>query len=119
MKAFLRITLLFASLFTVAVTASMAQRVIKGTVYMDGEPAAGITVEVHRGGSMMTSFDGLYEVEADSKSKWIKFVFIDETKKLDLDENSGDKIDFAFTGKIPSGIAEEESGVVSLKSAEE
>lgn len=119
MKTFLRITLLSASVFIVAVTAAMAQRVIKGTVYMDGKPAAGITVEIHKGGSMMTSFDGIYEVEADAKSKWIKFIFIDETQKLELDENSGDEIDYAFSGELPSGDNEEVEGGSSLQSAEQ
>jgi tetratricopeptide (TPR) repeat protein len=120
MKAFLRKTLLFISLFIVAAAASMAQRVVKGTVYMDGEPAAGVTVEVHKGGSMMTSFDGLYEVEADAKSKYIKFTFIDETQKLEIEDKSGDTFDHAFTGSIPSGDAEVAgSGDVNLKSAEE
>jgi len=99
MKAIIRITLLLASVVIVTFTSTQAQRVIKGTVYKDGEPAAGINVEVHRGGSMMTSFDGKYEVEADAKSKWIKFtsIALDETKRLDLDENSPDVINFPFT----------------------
>jgi len=121
MKAIIRITLLLASVVIVTFTSTQAQRVIKGTVYKDGEPAAGINVEVHRGGSMMTSFDGKYEVEADAKSKWIKFtsIALDETKRLDLDENSPDVINFPFTGEIPSGDEEEESGDVNLQSAEE
>ena len=120
MKTFLRITLLFALIFTASATISVAQRVIKGTVYMDGKPAAGITVEAHKGGTMMTSFDGLYEVEADAKTKWIKFTFIDETQKLDIAGKSGDKFDFAFTGEIPSGDAVKQTGgCVDLHSAKE
>jgi tetratricopeptide (TPR) repeat protein len=119
MRAFSRITLLFASIVLLAVNDSMAQRIIEGTVYKDGEPAAGITVEAHRGSSMMTSFDGKYKVEADAKSKFLKFTYIDESKKLDLDENSGDHIDFAFTGQLPSGNTEEESGDAVLKTHEE
>jgi len=68
---------------------------------------------------MMTSFDGMYEIEADAKSKYIKYTFINETKKLDLVENSGDKIDFAFSGEIPTGGDDEESGDVNLQSAGE
>ena len=83
MKAILRISLLIAAVVMVGITTAQAQRVIKGTVYMDGEPAAGITVEAHKGGEMMTSFDGKYEVEADEKSKYIRFTFIDESKKLE------------------------------------
>ncbi len=120
MKAIFRTTLLIALLAMAAATTLQAQRVIKGTVYRDGEPAAGITVEAHRGGSMMTSFDGKYEVEAHEKTKWLKFTYINETKKLDdIDEKEGNVFDFAFTGEIPSGNGEEESGEVVLKSAEE
>jgi tetratricopeptide (TPR) repeat protein len=122
MKALLRITLLIAAIVATGVTVAQAQRVVKGTVYMDGEPAAGITVEVHKGGTMLTSFDGKYEVEANEKSKWIKFTFIDETKKLDIEDKPGDVFDFAFTGEIPSGDeagAAVGAGGVSMKSLEE
>ncbi len=120
MKSLARITLLFALLVLGAASITMAQRVIQGTVYMDGEPAAGITVEAHKGSSMMTSFDGKYKVEVSDKSKYLKFTFIDDSKRLDLNENSGDNIDFAFTGKLPGDDAGEEgSGDVNLKTAEE
>ncbi len=122
MKAILRITFLLAAVVIIGVTFAQAQRVIKGTVYMDGEPAAGINVEVHKGGAMMTSFDGKYEVEADAKSKYIKFTFIDESKKLEIEGKSGDVFDFAFTGEIPSADGSSsvaESGEVNLSSAED
>ncbi len=120
MKAILRITLLFASIVIVGVTIAQAQRVVKGTVYMDGKPAAGITVEVHKGGDMMTSFDGKYELEADAKSKYIKFTFIDESQKLEIEGKSGDVFDFAFTGDLPSADdAEDTSGDVNNSSYEE
>ncbi len=122
MKVFIRITLLFASVAMLVANSAIAQRVIKGTVYNNGEPMAGVTVEAHKGSSMMTSFDGKYEVQADEKSKWLKFTFLDESKKYDLDENSGDNIDFAFNGELPSGDASSQnvsSGSVSLKSQEE
>ncbi|MFW5774111.1 MAG: hypothetical protein ACOCWD_05440, partial [Tangfeifania sp.] len=96
-----------------------AQRVIKGTVYRDGEPAAGITVEAQRGGSMMTSFDGKYEVEAHAKTKWLRFTYIDETKKLDIDDKQGDTFDFAFSGEIPTGDGDAAGDQVVLKSADE
>ncbi len=119
MKALSRITLLFASIVLFTVSGSMAQRVIQGTVYMDGEPAAGITVEAHRGTTMMTSFDGKYKVEVDSKSKYIRFTFIDETQKMDIDENTPDNVDYAFSGQLPSADPEVASGDVILKSYEE
>jgi len=123
MKALFRITLLLAAVVLAGVTTAQAQRVIKGTVYSDGEPAAGINVEIHKGGSMLTGFDGKYELEADDKSKWIKFTSIasGETKKLDLDENSPNVIDFAFSGEIPSGDGSANTGSadVNLSSAED
>lgn len=121
MKAILRITLLIATVVMISVTIAEAQRVVKGTVYMDGKPAAGITVEVHKGGEMMTSFDGKYELEADAKSKNIKFTFIDESKKLDIEGKSGNVFDFAFTGSLPSegGSSDEGSGDINLSSLED
>ena len=119
MKAVFRISLLMASLVLAAVTTIHAQRVIKGTVYREGKPAAGVTVEAHRGGSMMTSFDGKYEVEADEKTKWIRFTYINESVRLDISDKPGDVFDFAFDGKLPEDEEEVESGDVVLKSAEE
>jgi tetratricopeptide (TPR) repeat protein len=124
MKALSRIGFLFALIVLAALNSAMAQRTIKGTVYMDGEPAAGVTVEAHKGSSMMTSFDGKYEVTADAKSKYIKFTLMatGESKKFDLDERSVGEIDFAFTGVIPGaegGTEEVASGDLNLKSAQE
>lgn len=124
MKAFYRITFLFAFIVLAGVYGSMAQRVFKGTVYMDGKPAAGVTVEAHKGSTMMTSFDGKYEVTGDSKSKYIKFTLMatNESKRFDLDERSLGEIDFAFTGVLPGAEgneAEVASGDLVLKSAEE
>lgn len=119
MKAVFRISLLMASLVLAAVTSIQAQRVIKGTVYREGKPAAGVTVEAHRGGSMMTSFDGKYELEASDKTKWIRFTFINESERLDISDKPGDVFDFAFDGKLPGDETEIESGDVVLKSAEE
>jgi tetratricopeptide (TPR) repeat protein len=120
MKAVFRISLLMASLVLAAVTTIQAQRVIKGTVYREGKPAAGVTVEAHRGGTMMTSFDGKYEIEADEKTKWIRFTFINDSERLDISDKPGDVFDFAFDGKLP-GDQEEgiDEGDVVLKSAEE
>lgn len=122
MKTLFRKSFLFALIVLAAVTGSMAQRIIKGTVYMDGKPAAGVTVEAQRGSSMMTSFDGKYEVTADPKSKYLSFTFINETKKFNLVDASINEIDFAFTGVIPGAEGSEgdaASGDVVLKTAEE
>lgn len=125
MKTLSRITFLFALIVLAAVNSTMAQRVIKGTVYMEGKPASGVTVEAHKGSSMMTSFDGKYEVTVDAKSKYIKFTLLatGDSKKLDLVEGSPNEIDFAFTGELPvaggdSG-AEAATGDIVLKSQEE
>jgi len=121
MKAVFRITLLIAALSWSSLTALQAQRIIKGTVYREGEPAAGVTVEAHRGGTMMTSFDGKYEVEAHEGTKWLKFTFINESQKLDISDKTGDVFDFAFDGKIPTGdeAAEETEGEIILKTSDE
>jgi tetratricopeptide (TPR) repeat protein len=122
MKAIIRITFFIVSLTVLSLTGVMAQRIIKGTVYKEGKPAAGITVEAHKGGTMMTSFDGKYEVEASSNSKWIKFTYITETKRLDIEGKPGDEFDFAFDGTMPSEGDEEkasQSGDIILKSAED
>jgi len=116
--------LYFALIVFTAINSLVAQRIIKGTVYMDGEPAAGITVEAHKGSSMMTSFDGKYEVNADAKSKYIKFTLMatGESKKFDLVESSVGEINFAFTGAIPGAegsLAEAVAGDVVLKTAEQ
>jgi hypothetical protein len=123
MKTLSRIGFLFTLIVFAAINNAVAQKTIKGTVYMDGEPAAGVTVEAHRGSTMMTSFDGKYEVTVDSKSKNIKFTLMatGESKKIDLSENSPTQIDFAFTGKLPAEGGSEEvvSSDISLKSVEE
>jgi len=125
MKKLSRITFLFALIVLAAIDTTMAQRVLKGIVYMDGKPASGVTVEANKGSSMMTSFDGKYEVTADPKSKYIKFTLLatGEWKKWDLVEGSINEIDFAFTGTLPgtgAGVAAEAAkGDVILKSLEE
>jgi tetratricopeptide (TPR) repeat protein len=103
--------LFFAVLALLCVAGASGQRIIKGTVYREGEPAAGITVEANRGGTMMTSFDGKFQVEAHEKTKWLKFTFIDDSKRLDIDANTGNEIDFYFDGIKPEGKNEDESGV--------
>lgn len=118
MKAIIRITLLFATIAMLSATSTVAQRVIKGTIYNNGEPMAGVTVEAHRGTTMRTSFDGKYEVQADPKTRWIKFTFIDDSRKVDVDENTK-VLNYAFDGNIPSGNQEEEESEVNLKTQEE
>ncbi len=118
MKSVFRIALLVIAVAAFSAFNLQAQRVIKGTVYNNGEPAAGVTVEAHRGGSMMTSFDGKYEVEANDRTKWIRFTSVTESERLDISDKQGNTFDFAFDGKIP-GDSEEEGTDVVLKTAEE
>ncbi len=120
MKSFSRISFIFVFLVLAAVTNLQAQKIFKGTVYREGKPAAGVTVEVQRGGTMFTGFDGKYELEGSDKTKWIRFTFINETQRLDISDKAGDVFDFAFDGILPGDEVEEaESGDVVLKSAEE
>ena len=68
---------------------------------------------------MMTSFDGKYELEGDEKSKWIRFTFIDDSEKIDIEEGSGELIkDFAFDGIYPVEGENDNEGIV-LKSRDE
>ncbi len=111
---------LLVSILAVALAMnSAAQRVIKGTVYRGGKPAAGVTVEVHHGvSSAFTDFDGKYEVTTDDKAKWIRYTFLDESKKVDLTDPSLHNLDFSFDGKIPPKEDADLSGV-NLKSQQE
>jgi tetratricopeptide (TPR) repeat protein len=120
MKPIIFKAVFLATLVFLAVSNIVGQRVIKGTVYKGGKPAAGINVEVHKGKSMMTSFDGKYEVGADVSSKWIKFTDIatEESKKLDLTPTSGDNIDFYFDNVKPAAV-EKTSSDVNLKTLAE
>jgi len=96
-----------------------SQRVIKGTVYREGKPAGGVTVEVHRGAaSFYTGFDGQYEVNTDDKAKWIRFTYLEESKRVDLTPETGDELDFSFDGKIPEKVDADLVGV-NLKSLQE
>ncbi|MGF7139940.1 hypothetical protein [Roseimarinus sediminis] len=116
MKAMIKtltvVLLLFMSVST------FAQRKITGVVYNNGEPAAGILVEAHKSNdSYYTSFDGKYEIEVSPKSKYIRFTFLDESKKLDIEENSSDVINFSLDGgEIPE--AGDDAGAI-LKTLEQ
>jgi len=101
MKSFLIKTKVLTTILAVVMSISaFAQKEITGTVYREGKPAAGITVEAHKSNDMfMTSFDGKYKLTIDpDKCKYLKFTFIDESKKLDLTGNEGNVINFSFDG---------------------
>lgn len=104
-------------LFFVSLT-SFAQRAITGTVYLNGEPAGGILVEAHKSNdSFYTSFDGKYEIKISEKTKYLRFTFLDDSKKLDIEGNNSDVINFSWDGsEIPS--SDDEAGVI-LKDLEQ
>jgi tetratricopeptide (TPR) repeat protein len=91
-------------------TTAFAQRKISGIVYKNGQPAAGIVVEAHKSNdSYYTSFDGKYELNISDKTKFLRFAYGDEVKKLDIEGNTSDVINFNWDGgDIPQA---EEQGV--------
>ncbi|MFV0345749.1 MAG: tetratricopeptide repeat protein [Bacteroidales bacterium] len=105
----LRLVGLFVLMFALC-NSSFAQRTISGVVYKEGKPMAGVNVEIHKGGASMTSFDGAYSLEASDKSKYIKFTFIDDSKKLEIEGKAGDHFDFYWDGVAPK-ITTDEHGV--------
>ncbi len=120
MKAFSYRSVIVVLLFAAATTTSIAQRVIKGTVYRGGKPAAGVVVEAHKSSAQFyTSFDGKYEIQADPKSKYLKFTFPDEARKLDIEGNSSNQIDYNFDGANTSVETPAVQTGVNLKTANE
>ncbi len=118
MKTILRKSVLIGIAITFTVIGANAQRIITGTVYREGKPAAGVVVEGHKTTNYYTSFDGKYKIQADKKSKWLKFTYADDTRKLNIEGNTNNVIDFSFDGKIPVKGEGEDKGV-NLKSAQE
>jgi len=100
---------------------AQAQRVITGTVYREGKIAAGVTVEANKSSdTFMTSFDGKYKITVSNKCKYLKFTFIDDSRKFNIEDNNSDVIDFSFDGKIPTAKKNKNlagSGNVDLRSA--
>ncbi|MFA9389770.1 MAG: tetratricopeptide repeat protein [Prolixibacteraceae bacterium] len=111
MKAITKITGVVI-LFIAITISSFAQRTITGVVYNNGEPAGGILVEAHKSNdSFYTSFDGKYEIKISEKTKFIRFTFLDESKKVDVDETTPDVLNFSWDGgKLPS--EDDEVGVI-------
>ncbi|HCY41987.1 MAG TPA: hypothetical protein DHV48_11640 [Prolixibacteraceae bacterium] len=110
------ITLAFVAIVSLP---AVAQRVIKGTVYKEGKPQAGVTVEAHKTSeTFMTSFDGIYELTIPEKCKYLKFRFITDEKKLDIETNTSNVIDFSFDGIMPVEADASEVGAI-LKTAKE
>jgi tetratricopeptide (TPR) repeat protein len=107
-----------AMLLILVATTTFAQRKITGTVYNNGQPAAGILVEANKtNATFYTSFDGVYELTISPKTTTLKFTFLDQSKKLDITGNTSDVINFSFDGKeIPQDAGE--PGVILLSSEE-
>jgi len=102
-KAKTRKLLILFTLVLITGISAQAQRVITGTVYRNGKVAAGVTVEANKSSdTFMTSFDGKYKITVGKKSKFLKFTFIDDSKKLNIEGNKSNVIDFSFDGKIPT-----------------
>lgn len=120
MKRILLKTITLPAVLVILMTvSSWGQRVITGTVYREGKPAAGVTVEAHKSSeSFMTSFDGKYTINADPKTKYLKFTFIDDGRKFDIEGKEGDVFDFSFDGIIPVKEEEMEQGAI-LKTQQE
>ena len=77
----LKSILITLAIVAIASLPAVAQRVIKGTVYKEGKPQAGVTVEAHKTtATFMTSFDGIYELTIPEKCKFLKFRFITDEK---------------------------------------
>jgi hypothetical protein len=94
-------------------TITFAQRKISGTVFIDGKPAGGIQVEANRtNSSYYTSFDGKYEIQISEKTKFLKFTFLDESKKLIYKQSFGG-YQFQLGRKANAEISE--NRVLSLK----
>ena len=83
-------------LICIATVGSCQPRLIKGTVYSkEGKKVAGVIVTAHKSkDKYFTSFDGYYKINANIKSKWIKFTFPDRVEKLNIEGITRDVIDF-------------------------
>lgn len=122
MKSLLSKTkLLTIALAVVMSISAFAQREITGTVYREGKPAAGVTVEAHKSSeTFMTSFDGKYKIKVDDKSKYLKFTFIDDSRRIDLTGNTKSVIDFSFDGELPATASGDEAEAgVDLRTSQE
>jgi hypothetical protein len=98
MKTTFKSYVLVILIFIFGIAEGMSQsRIITGTVYdSKGKPAAGVKVIAHRvpRSSYYTSFDGVYELTVNSKTKYIIFVFPDRKEKLNIEGNTRNVIDF-------------------------
>lgn len=110
MKTIIRTALVLILTYTVGIAGAMAQRVVTGTVYVDGKPAAGVTVTANRShDQFFTSFDGKYKLEISDKTKYLKFTYAGGEEKLDIEGNSKNVINM-YIGKKPTNTDNEDTG---------
>ena len=111
MKTIIRTALVLILTFSVGIADAMAQRTITGTVYIDGKPAAGVTVTANRtNDSFFTSFDGKYKLQISNKTKYLKFSYAGGEEKLEIEGNKKDVINM-YIGKKPANTENNDSGV--------
>ncbi|MEI6677885.1 MAG: hypothetical protein WCL21_04710 [Mariniphaga sp.] len=98
MKTTFKSSALVILIFFFGIAEGMSQsRIITGTVYdLKGKPVAGVKVSAHPvpRSSYFTSFDGVYELTINSKTKYILFTFPDRKEKLNIEGNTRNVIDF-------------------------
>ena len=98
MKIFFKSSVLAILIFIFGIDEGMSQtRIITGTVYNSkGKAVAGVKVSAHPvpRSSYFTSFDGVYELTINSKTKYILFTFPDRKEKLNIEGNTRNVIDF-------------------------
>jgi len=110
MKTIIRTALVLILTYTVGIAGAMAQRVVTGTVYIDGKPAAGVTVTANRSSDQFfTSFDGKYKLKISDKTKYLKFTYAAGEEKLDIEGNSKNVINM-YIGKKPANTDNEDAG---------
>ena len=121
MKALVLKPIFFTLIIALMATyTAVAQRIIKGTVYREGKVAAGVTVEGQKAKeAVFTGFDGLYEINVPENCKYIKFTFIDDSRKLVIEGNTSNVIDFSFDGVIPTAAADASDAGAILKTGKE
>jgi len=111
MKTIIRTALVLILTYTLGIAGAMAQRTVTGTVYIDGKPAAGVTVTANRtNDSFFTSFDGKYKLQISDKTKYLKFSYPAGEEKLNIEGNNKDVINM-YIGKKPAKTEENEAGV--------
>lgn len=119
MKRILKTLFVAITLINIGLYAN-AQDKLTGTVYKDGEPAAGVTVEVHKVSKVnLTGFDGSFAIVPHRKSKWIKFELPGgESEKVDIEEGKTE-YNYYFGEKPKDNGDKTDDQAICLKSYQE